>query len=71
MMERKELIALLLKISAGMLAIMLFTHLSPIYQLIPVVLVLLTTLVLVVLEASDKQKEDYKKYQKKRSSSKS
>ncbi|HAR20091.1 MAG TPA: hypothetical protein DCR46_05475 [Cytophagales bacterium] len=65
-MERKEMIALLLKISFGMLGIMLFTRLSAIYQLVPIVVLLLVTMVLVVFESMKKQKNDYKKYRKKR-----
>ena len=66
-MNRRDTISLLLKICAVMLSIMLFTRLSPIYQLLPIVVLLLVIMVLVVLEATDKQKNEYKKYQKKRS----
>lgn len=50
--------------SAMLLGIMLFIRLSPIYQLVPIVVLLLIALILIVLEKAKKDKAAYKKIKK-------
>ncbi len=63
-MKRRRLIIQLMLLSAGLLFLMLFIRLEPLFQLIPVILLLLAAMVLVVLEKIKKDKAAYKKIRK-------
>ncbi len=67
-MNRKEIIVILLKISLGLFGIMLFVQLKPLYQLIPIILIMFSALILIVVEKFKQEKVQYKKMQKKRTS---
>lgn len=62
--NRKEIIKLLLQVSIGLLIVMVFVRLKPLYQMIPIISLLLVALVLAILDRAKKERKAYKKLKK-------
>jgi len=65
-MNRKSIITILLKSSLVLVGLMLFIKLKPIYQIIPVVILVLASVVLITIEMFEREKLKYNRIKKKK-----